>query len=109
MVRSIVASAVDMQADMRVADDCEGDDLEGAVTRSGADVLIVQERTDRSEAYYRPLFVSHPSLKVFILTEDGRDVMFLGFRRVHLPDASPTSLVDAIRAELRLDAAAGEP
>jgi len=100
MMRSIVERAVASQADLQLAEDCEGADLEDAVARCGADVLIVEESADRSEASYRPLFLTHPSLKVFILTQGGRNVTFMGFRRVRLPDASPTTLIAAIRSEL---------
>jgi len=105
MLRSILERAVTSQADFQLAEGCEGVDLEDAVARCGADVLIVGERADRSEAFYRPLFVTHPSLKVFILTQDGRNVTFMGFRRVRFADASPTSLIEAIRSELRHEAA----
>lgn len=101
MMRSIVERAVAAQADMRLADDGIGDDLDAAVARSGADVLIVAERADRREAFYRPLLLAHPSLKLCLLTEDGTQMTLLGFRRVPYVDASPAMLVDAIRSELR--------
>ncbi len=99
MMRSIVEHAVASQADLRLADDCEGADLEDLIVSCGADVLIVEERAERGESFYRALLVTHPSLKVFILTQDGRNVTFIGFRRVRLADASPTTLVEAIRSE----------
>lgn len=104
ILRSIVERAVASQGDLRVVEDRDGADLEDAVARCGADVLIVGERADRSEAFYRPLFVAHPSLKVFILTQDGRNITLLAIRRVRLADASPTSLIEAIRSELRREA-----
>jgi hypothetical protein len=100
MMRSIVERAVASEADLHLAEDCEGSALEDAVTRCGADVLIVAESADRTEAFYRPLCVTHPSLKVLILTQGGRNATLIGFRRVYLSDASPTSLIDAIRSEL---------
>src|SRR5688572_11187503 len=101
MMRSIVERAVASEADLQVAEDCEEADLEDAVTRCQAAVLIVAERADRTEAFYRPLFLTHPSLKVLILTQGGRNATLIGFRRVSLSDASPASLIDAIRSELR--------
>lgn len=101
MMRSIVEGAVASQADLQLADDCESGDVEDAVARCEADVLIVEERADRSEAFYRPLLLRHPSLKVFILTQEGRNVTLIGFRRVRFVDASPASLVEAIRSELQ--------
>lgn len=105
MMRSIVENAVASHADLQLAERCDGVDLEQAVDRCGADVLIVEERTDRSEAFYRLLLVTHPSLKVFILTQDGRNVTQIGFRRVRLADASPNGLIEAIRTELHDEAA----
>ena len=99
MMRSIVEHAIASQADLQLAGDCDGADLEVLIVRCGADVLIVEEQAERGEAFYRALLVTHPSLKVFILTQDGRNVTFIGFRRVRLADTSPTTLVDAIRAE----------
>ena len=106
-MRSIVETGVASQADLRLAE-CEGEEVGEAVARWRADVLIVEERADRSEAFYRPLLLRHPSLKVFILTQGGRNVTLIGFRRVRLTDASPTTLIDAIRSELRQDAPAGD-
>jgi hypothetical protein len=105
MMRSIIEHAVASQADLRLAGDCEGADLEDLIVRCGADVLIVEERAERGEAFYRALLVTHPSLKVFILTQDGRNVTFIGVRRVRFADASPTTLVEAIRSEWQHDTA----
>jgi hypothetical protein len=108
MMRSIVENAVAAQGDLQLAENGEGVDLDDAVTRSGADVLIVEERADRSEAFYRALLVTHPSLKVFILTQDGRNVTFIGIRRLRLVDASPTILIETIRSELQHNGTSGE-
>jgi hypothetical protein len=108
MMRSIVEQAVASQADLQVAEDCEDADLEVAVTQCRADVLIVAERADRTEAFYRPLLLTHPSLKVLIVTQGGRNATLIGFRRVRLSDASPASLIDAIRSELQHEATPDE-
>jgi len=99
-MRSIVETAAASEVDLQVAD-CQGEELEDAVVRWRADALIVEERADRGEAFYRPLLLRHPSLKVFILTQGGRNVTLIGFRRVHFADASPSTLIGAIRSELR--------
>ncbi|HJZ74518.1 MAG TPA: hypothetical protein VKE51_22430 [Vicinamibacterales bacterium] len=91
------------QADLQLAD-CQGNEIDDAVVRWSADALIVEERADRSEAYYWPLLLRHPSLKVFILTQGGRNVTLIGFRRVRFTDASPTTLIEAIRSELQREA-----
>lgn len=109
MMHSIVATAVALQPDLQLVEHDGGVDLEDAVARCGADVLIVEEHIDRSEAFYRPLFVTHPSLKVFILTHGGRNVTLMALRRVRLADASATTLIEAIRSELRHEAKPDEP
>jgi DNA-binding NarL/FixJ family response regulator len=101
MLRSIVGGAVASQPDMRLAENGANANLEEAVARSEADVLIVNEQPDRTEASFRPLLLAHPSLKVFVLTQDGRNATVLEFRRARLADASPTTLIEAIRTVLR--------
>jgi hypothetical protein len=108
-MRAIVERALAAQADLELANDCQGDDVDNAITRSGASVLIVEERPDRSEAFYRTLLLKHPSLKVFILTQEGRNVTLIEFRRVRFVDASPATLVEAIRSELRDERTVDEP
>ena len=107
MTRSIVEQAVLSQEDLRLADG-ECTDLDDAVTRCRADVLIVEESAGRSEAFYRALLVAHPSLKVCLLTEGGRGVTLMGIRRVRLVDTSPTRLIEAIRYELQDEAMSGD-
>ena len=109
VMRAIVEGAIAAQADLELADDCEGDDVDEAIARSGARVLIVEERADRSEAFYRTLLLKHPSLTVFILTQEGRNVTLIEFRRVRFVDASPATLVEAIRSELRDETTLDEP
>jgi hypothetical protein len=107
MTRSIVEQAVMSQNDLRLAD-CECTDLDAAVTRCGADVLIVEESADRSEAFYRRLFVTHPFLKICILTQGGRSVTLMRIRRVLVPDTSAARLIEAIRYELQAEAMSGD-
>jgi hypothetical protein len=109
MIRSIVGGALATQADLESADVGEGDDVDDAIARSGASVLIVEERADRSEAFYRALLLRHPSLKVFILTQEGRNVTLIAFRRARFVDASAATLVEAIRSELRDETTLDEP
>jgi DNA-binding NarL/FixJ family response regulator len=101
MLRSIVGGAVAAQPDMRLVGNGENGSLEEAVARSQADVLIVDEQPDRPEASFQPLLLAHPSLKVVVLTQEGRNATVLEFRRGRLVDASPASLIDAIRNVLR--------
>jgi DNA-binding NarL/FixJ family response regulator len=99
MLRSIVEGAVATQPDLRLADDGEAGSLEEAVRRTEADVLIAAD--DRPEATFRALIAARPSLKVFVLTHDGRNATVLEFTRARLSDASPTTLIEAIRMVLR--------
>ena len=108
MMRSIVGSAVASQPDMQVAGNCEDWAVEEAVARYEADVLIVEEQAGRPEEHYRTLLLTYPSLKVFVLTQDCRNATLMGFRRVRFADASPTTLIEAIRSELQQEAKPGE-
>lgn len=98
MLRSIVEGAVAGQPDLQLADDSGSVTLEDAVTRTNADVLIAAD--DRSETRFRLLLVARPSLKVFVLTQDGRNATVLEFKRARLADMSPTTLIEAIRTVL---------
>ena len=101
MLRSIIEGAVASQPDMRVTEYREDASLEESVSGTAADVLIVHEQPDWPEASFRRFLLAHPSLKVFVLTQDGRNATLLELRRARLADASPTTLIDAIRTVLR--------
>jgi hypothetical protein len=101
MLRSIIEGAVAAQPDMRVIEYSEDSSLAETIERTHADVLIVNERPDRPETWFRSFLVTHPWLKVCVLTQDGRNATLLEFRRDRLADASPTTLIDAIRTALR--------
>ncbi len=103
MLRAIVEHAVADQDDWQLAaDDTEDDiDLDAAVTRCHADVLIVEERADRGEAFYLQLLLQHPSLTVCMLTQGGRNATVVALRRVRLMDTSATRLIEAVRDVVR--------
>jgi hypothetical protein len=103
MLRSIVEGAVASQPDMRLVGSGEHGSLDEAVERSHADVLIVNAQPDRPESWFHPFLIAHPTLKVFVLTQDGRNATLLQFRRARIADVSPTMLVDAIRSALQFD------
>jgi len=107
LLRSILARAVGSQADMDVTEHFGEADLDTAIVRSRADVLIVSERTGKSEARYRKLLLARPSLKVFLLTEDGRNATLLELTRARLMDASPAAIVEAIRTVVGRDSTLG--
>jgi DNA-binding NarL/FixJ family response regulator len=108
LLRSILARTVAAQTDMEVMEFLSEADLDAAVAEKRADVLIVEDRNGRSEARYRPLLLACPSLKVFLLTEDGRNATLLEFTRARIVDASPAAIVEAIRTVLRRDSTLGE-
>ena len=108
LLRSILGRAVAEQMDMEVAEHLEEADIETAVARRHADVLIVADRTGESEARFRPLLLAHPSLKVFLLTEDGRNATLLEFTRTRIVDASPGAIVKAIRTVLLRESTPGK-
>lgn len=107
LLRSILGGAVAAEADMEVAEHLEETDIETAIERRHADVLIVADRTGQSEARFRPLLLAHPSLKVFLLTDDGRNATVLEFTRTRIVDASPRSIVNVIRTVLRRESTPG--
>lgn len=101
MLRAIVEHVIATQDDLQLAPDDAEDDLDAALTRSHADVLIVEERGDRGEAFYLRLLLQHPTLTVCLLTQGGRNATVVAFRRIHLVDTSATRLIEAIRDEVR--------
>jgi DNA-binding NarL/FixJ family response regulator len=107
LLRSILARAVGSQADMEVTEHLAETDLDSAIARGRIDVLIVSDRTWKSEARYRKLLIARPSLKVFLLTEDGRNATFLELTRARLMDASPAAIVEVIRTVVSRDSTLG--
>jgi hypothetical protein len=107
LLRSILARTLGSQADMDVMEQPADTDLDSVIARSRVDVLIVSDRTGKSEARYRKLLLARPSLKVFLLTEDGRNATLLEFTRARLMDASPAALVEVIRTVVGRDSTLG--
>ncbi|HEY7187363.1 MAG TPA: hypothetical protein VH436_12490 [Vicinamibacterales bacterium] len=114
LLRSILARALGSEADMDVSElsgppegGPHGAHLDAVIARSHVDVLIVSDRTGKSEARYRKLLLARPSLKVFLLTEDGRNATLLEFTRARLMDASPAAIVEVIRTVVGRDSTLG--
>jgi DNA-binding NarL/FixJ family response regulator len=107
LLRSILARALESQADMDVMEHSADTDLDSVIARSHVDVLIVSDRTGKSEARYRKLLLNRPSLKVFLLTEDGRNATLLELTRARLMDASPAAIVEVIRTVVGRDSTLG--
>ncbi len=99
ILRAIVEGAVSLQADMKLISS-GGGDLAGTVRQSAADVAIVaEESSEPADApAHRRVLIENPRLKMFVLTDDGREAHLLEFRRFPVEDISPHGLVTAIRA-----------
>jgi DNA-binding NarL/FixJ family response regulator len=100
ILRAIVEGAVSLQADMKLISS-GGGDLAGAVRRSAADVVIVAEESSEpadAPAAHRQVLIENPRLKMFVLTDDGREAHLLEFHRFPVKDISPHGLATAIRA-----------
>ena len=108
IVQRFVQDAVATEADLTVAASCDEDGLDVALDRTGANVLIVEERGDRREAFYRGVLLTHPSLNVVMLSPGGRNATLISLKRVRIADASPRSLIHAVRSELSHEVASGD-
>jgi predicted RNA methylase len=94
----IVEDTVRVQPDMELVDLGDGNDLLTAIKGRQADVVVAAERDGDPPGLRDQLLVENPHLKVFVVTEDGREARLLEFRQVPVPEVSPQGLIDAIRA-----------
>jgi DNA-binding NarL/FixJ family response regulator len=99
MMRDIIEGAIESQADMQLVGRCTDSELESAVRRYEADVVILKESADKE--VHRQLLVARPQLKVVVMTSDGRSASLFEFRRLHLAEPSAPALIGAIRALLQ--------
>jgi DNA-binding NarL/FixJ family response regulator len=97
MLRDIIEDAIGHQADMELIAD-GASDCSKAVKRSAADVVIMADQRVLGSAAPEQLLVINPHLKVFVVTDDGRQAHLLEFRETPVVPVSPQRLVDAIRA-----------
>jgi hypothetical protein len=98
MLRDIIEDAISHQADMELIDDGGDSDCSKAVRRSAAEVVIVADQTGLGSAPHEQLLIENPHLKMFVVTDDGRQAHLLELRQTPVVQVSPQRLVDAIRA-----------
>ena len=106
MMRLIVEEAVGSQPDMAVVSRRGDTDLETAIGRDHVDVVIVHQPPASEDRAYRRLLVTHPRLKIVVITELGRHATLYQLREREVPDVSPATLIEAIRTSLDDDGAA---
>ena len=101
MLREIIERAVAGQPDMEIVDLPPDGIAPEALRRAGADVVISAGPHD-SAAVDR-LLCELPRLKVFVVSADGRETALHELRphRLDLGEASPQTIVDAIRGACR--------
>jgi hypothetical protein len=99
MTRVIVEGAIAPQADVQVVGHSADADLEAAVARCGANVVIVNDGVVAGGLHVR-IVCANPDVKVVAITDAGDRASLYEFRTVLIADPSPTSLLDAIQAAL---------
>ena len=99
MMRDIIEGAVEPQADMQLVGHYTDAELESAVRKHEADVVILNEGADKD--VYKQLLMARPQLKVVVMTSNGRSANLFEFRRLYLSEPSPLALIGAVRALLQ--------
>jgi hypothetical protein len=101
MMHDIVNGAIESQADMEIVGQCANRQLEVAIRRRRANVVILKEEEASAREIRNWLLLTYPDLKVVVMRDDGRGASLFEFRHVDLVEPSPVALVDAIRAAVR--------
>lgn len=105
MLREIIADAVVREPDMSLAGHvADGDDLLATIDETDADVVIVGAEGFPAREVRRLLGV-RPTLKVLLVTGDGREAALYELRPHEEPlgELSPRTLVAAIRTAVQRD------
>jgi hypothetical protein len=95
---------VEEQLDVIVVGDVQDpEDLDDALTRTGADLVIWEVHDDEDVDRCAFLFDGHPRLTVLALLHDGREGFLWQLRphRMVLGELSPRQLPEAIRRAMR--------
>jgi len=100
LLHDIIKGALTLEQDMRLLDIGGEHDLSAAVKRCAADVVIVGDPPPTSMQAHHHLLVDNPSLKIFVVTDDGRKASLVEFRSIPVAEMSPRGLVAAIRAAM---------
>lgn len=101
LLHDIIEGALTVEHDMRLLDIGGERDLSAAVKRCEADVVIVGDQPRMSTPSHHHLLVDNPSLKIFVVTDDGRTATLVEVRSLPVAEMSPRGLVAAIRAAMR--------
>lgn len=102
MLREIIKGAIGLQPDMELIDCGDEPDLSKAFKSSAADVVIVARPTGPATSHQH-ILADNPQLKMFVVTDDGREAHLLEFRQNPVAQLSPQGLVDAIRAAVGVE------
>jgi len=105
ILREIVESAVTLHSDIELFRSSDAD-LSRAVAHYHADAAIVAGPAPTMKRLHRSVLVDNPELKMFVVTNDGREAYLLELHRTAVREVSPGGLIDAIR--LAVAATAGD-
>lgn len=101
MLQEIVETVIAAQPDLEIAGTVDHrDQLPEAVSRTGAEVVIVGLARGETAEGYDTLLFAHPQVKLFAVAADGRRAFLYELRPQSVPlgDVSPEELVAAIRS-----------
>lgn len=99
MMEDIIEGAIESQADMQIVGRSTDAELEGAILKYDADVVILSESGDKD--VHKQLLLARPQLKVVVMTRDGRSASLFELRRLYFTEPSAPALIGAIRAVLQ--------
>jgi hypothetical protein len=92
--REIIEGAVRLHSDIELFRSSDAD-LSRAVAHYHTDAAIVAAPAPTMKRLHRPVLVDNPELKMFVVTNDGREAYLL--HRTTVREVSPSGLIDAIR------------
>jgi DNA-binding NarL/FixJ family response regulator len=107
MLLDMLTDIVSVQPEMMVTGKMqETTDINSAVRKARADLVILRERAGRQRQNYSKLLRSRPHLRVLSITSDGHRFFLHELRpfRTALGEISPESLVQAIHSSAQLRA-----
>lgn len=96
ILQGIIEGAVVREPDMMLVP-ADGD-LSDLVRRADVDVAIVAHESRHGDATHRRALIDNPTLKMFVVTDNGCTGHVLEFQSRTVVDLSPPALVRAIRA-----------
>jgi hypothetical protein len=100
MLQSLISSILVREPDIVIAGSVADEGpLDLAIDATRADVVIIGEQTPEMAPNYNDTLLSHPSIKLLLITHAGRDGYVYGLapRLTPISDLSVASLLAAIR------------